>query len=240
MSVLLEVYCTMSVLLVLILCLGSPVVELRDRFFKPRMGSCTESTKHKSLHSRCKEPWDIKQNKLSFLPGVWRHCRSFQSWQHPAHLPDPVVENHSGLAVQPNNTSIKFYSGPLSKVSCYGRTGQAIVHARCGDAGSLDYKLCGLLAATSSGAFCFLCLVVCNGTRSLCNVKEFVSVQNHCMFCFTFLWFIKLSFYYSFITLVTVLYVPLYHDHFHKLPWFNFFFVRVNSKGRGWVNFTRF
>ena len=103
------------------------------------------------------------------------------------------MENHTGLAVQPDNTSIKFYSGPLSKISCYGRTGQAIVHGRCGDAGCLDYKLCGLLAATSRGAFCFLWLVVCYGTRSLWNVKEFVSIRNHCMFCFTFLWFIKLS-----------------------------------------------
>jgi len=34
-------------------------------------------------------------------------------------------------------------------------------------------------------------------------------------------------------TVVTVLYVSLYHDHFHKLLWFNFvfyFFVRINSK----------
>jgi hypothetical protein len=56
MSVLQEVYYAVSVLLVLVLCPGSPAAELRDRLFKPRMGNCTESTKHNSLHSRSKEP----------------------------------------------------------------------------------------------------------------------------------------------------------------------------------------
>jgi len=182
------------------------------------MGNCTESTKHNSLHSRCKsreisnktsyhsylvsedtvEVFRVDNILLVYLTRLWKITQVWRS--------SPIIPRLRSIPVlYPNFPVTVGLARPCPVWWCRSPCLQTVWF--------------------TSGAFCFLCLVVCNGTRSLCNVMEFVSIRNHCMFCFTFLWFMKLPFYYSFVTLVTVLYVPLYHDRFHKLPWFFFFFI---------------